>query len=146
MSLKDYKTEGFKLPQPRTRLASSSDLDRVRRSTGRVDRTGTANPPPTRTGAHKRSDDIPPKVRAEVRERSGGWCELDHDGCTGKAVHMHHRQLRRPDNHYAANLLHVCHRAHHDAHHLTDRYDLGWMVHSWDDPARVPVLRLRVAS
>lgn len=78
-----------------------------------------------------------------VRERSGGRCESGMaPGCTGRGTHGHHRKLRKQGGQNdLATLLHVCMPCHMVIHHRpADSYELGHLVHSWDEPADVPVL------
>ena len=83
------------------------------------------------------------KVRADVLMRARGRCQLQIPGvCTGRAEHTHHRQRRKADNHTHANLAAICDRCHDYAHgHPTEAYEMGWLVRSTDDPAKVPVRR-----
>jgi hypothetical protein len=78
------------------------------------------------------------KVRAQVEARSKGVCEIP--GCRRRAVHMHHRKLRRFKDHSAVNALHTCWPHHEWIHANIDKaVSVGWLVRSWDDPASVPV-------
>jgi hypothetical protein len=98
----------------------------------------TGLPWATRATKTTEPDPVTPEVRATVRERSGGACEL---GCGQRATHIHHRQLRRYGDHQAANLLHVdalCHRRIHDR--VRYSLDVGWLVASHDDPRTCAVL------
>lgn len=82
-----------------------------------------------------------------VEVRSGGICE----GCSARpATDIHHRQYRsRGGSHALDNLLHLCggeagmaggnHSGCHGKAHTKAGHELGWSVHSWDDPAHVPV-------
>jgi hypothetical protein len=80
------------------------------------------------------------EVKAAVRRRSRGICEIRHDGCTGRASHFHHRKLRGHGDHSEANCLHLCAVGHAEVHaDPAVSYLLGWLVHSWDDPAAVPL-------
>lgn len=58
-------------------------------------------------------------VRAIVEQRSGGRCEMVHDGalrtarCTFPAVHLHHVQRRsQGGSNEASNLAHLCSTCH----------------------------------
>lgn len=83
--------------------------------------------------------DIPPKTRKAVERRSKGLCEIEHEDCTGVAVSMHHRKLRRHGDHRACNLIHLCQVMHGYIHdHTWVAYQEGWLVHSTDDPATIP--------
>lgn len=68
-------------------------------------------------------------ARAQVRVRSGGWCEARTPVCTGRAAHVHHIAGRGfVGCHDPKLLLHVC-RACHDRIHSfpTESYRHGWM-------------------
>lgn len=84
---------------------------------------------------------FPEQVRMFVRRRSGGRCEVASRHCTGDASHFHHRKLRRHKDHSSANCLYVCAPCHRYIHDQMGEaaYLMGWLVHSWDDPAVVPV-------
>ena len=70
-----------------------------------------------------------------VDERSGGMCEVRADGCTGRAEHHHHRKMRSAGvDHSPANILAACSFCHHAAHHASERYVMGWLLHSWETP------------
>lgn len=61
--------------------------------------------------------------------------------CAGVASQRHHRKRRsQRGTDDPANILHVCLWCHEWIHqHPTDSYELGLLVHSWDDPGKVPV-------
>lgn len=85
---------------------------------------------------------FPEETRMAVRRRSAGRCESRLAVCTGDAAHFHHRKLRRHKDHSVVNCLHVCSACHTDIHaHPTKSYLMGLLVHSWLDPADVPVRR-----
>jgi hypothetical protein len=91
-----------------------------------------------------RDPDIPTAEREAVYERSRGEgdvrrCEATASRrCSGVAVHLHHRKLRRHGDHRAVNLLDVCAQCHHDIHaQPAASYLRGLMVRSADDPATV---------
>lgn len=70
---------------------------------------------------------IPPKVRAEVAERSEGRCER----CLSRrAVHMHHRRTRsHGGSHAAENLAHLCSVCHDYVHaNPAESYRDGWLI------------------
>jgi len=71
-------------------------------------------------------------------------CRLQIRGiCDLSAAHVHHRKLRRHGDERDVNKLDVCAPCHESVHKNVARsYALGWLVHSWDDPAQVEV-RLR---
>jgi hypothetical protein len=99
----------------------------------------TLPPSPTR-----RPRTLGTELRRALWARSSGQCELR---CGQPAQHAHHRQPRAHGGQdMAANLLHICHRCHHRAHTDTARYARGWLCHSWDDPAKVPVIALGAAA
>lgn len=68
-------------------------------------------------------------------------CEARLAGCEGRAAHTHHRKLRsQGGSDEPENLLRVCLACHHQIHIFPARsYELGLLVHGWDDPAEVPV-------
>ena len=75
---------------------------------------------------------IPPKVRAEVLERSQGLCEIPHGPHIHRADHLHHRRLRsQGGEHTPENLLHVCHDIHAYIHaNPALSYEQGWLRRS----------------
>lgn len=82
-----------------------------------------------------------PNVRARVRDRSGGFCEARLPGCEGRAMHVHHRKLRRHGDERVEALLDVCFRCHDLIHKIGgEAYKRGLLVRSYDDPAMVPVV------
>lgn len=90
----------------------------------------------------------------EARGPSGATCDLvdrrDREACRrcGRRIaggSRHHRQLRRFGDHSAANLVLLCGSGTTGCHgwvhaHPAEAYRLGWLVHSWHDPAQVPVV------
>ncbi len=65
-------------------------------------------------------------------------CELRLEGCWGEASGEHHRQLRRHGDERPVNKLSLCPPCHtYVQTHPAEAYAKGWMVHSWDDPARI---------
>jgi len=85
---------------------------------------------------------IPDRELATVLERSGFYCEVG--GLPlGSDVVFHHRKNRgsggKGNLDVAANLLAVHSRCHVAIHANSARYELGWMVHSNDDPALIEV-------
>lgn len=65
-------------------------------------------------------------------KRSGGVCEVCQQA---RAVHLHHRKLRRFDDHTASNLLYVCGNCHTMIHKRPEvSYTAGWLVRSTADP------------
>lgn len=83
---------------------------------------------------------IPDEVKAEVRARSRGRCEIEHPDCSGYAAHYHHRQLRSQGGpHTAENLIHLCATMHRRIHgHPEASYRLGWLVRQGADPLTTP--------
>ena len=87
---------------------------------------------------------IPAKVANIVRDRAQGRCE----GCGAYAdTELHHRVFRsRGGAHSPQNLIALCgwgnHTGCHGAAH-SGRLGAarGWAVHSWHNPAEVPVWR-----
>lgn len=79
----------------------------------------------------RKSTVIPSTVRAEVEARSGGLCEVRAEGCTGRALHKHHR-LRRSQGgqHTVANVTDACPWCHLIAIHGNPEwaYENGWMI------------------
>jgi hypothetical protein len=92
----------------------------------------------------------PAKVTAAVQDRSGFVCE----GCGQRpATNIHHRKYAsRQGKSEVVNALHVCGMGNvlgagcHGVAHSAEGHELGWSVHSWDDPALVPVLYRGVMS
>ena len=77
-------------------------------------------------------------------ERDKGKCRR----CPKRAVDVHHRKPRKmggtknEDIAYGLdNLVSLCRDCHNYVHHNPrESYELGWLVHSWDDPGKVSVL------
>lgn len=69
-------------------------------------------------------------------------CQLQLDGCNGRAAHKHHRQMRSQGGHDEPfNLLDLCLSCHTYVHgHPKEAYDNGWLVYSWQNSAIVPVI------
>ena len=108
-------------------------LDRLRRLVAHLWRLPTRR---TRNTVSGFSD----AVKSEVAHRSQGNCEANLPDCSGRASHVHHRQLRRWGDHSEANALHVCFRCHDRIHRMGDEaYNRGLLVHGWDDPASIPL-------
>lgn len=85
------------------------------------------------------------KVRQAVIDRSGGICDLCGCHYTVATQHVHHRKLRsRGGDDSMANLVAVCWSCHFSIHQSPAQATAwGFMVASWDDPAKVPILRHR---
>lgn len=66
-------------------------------------------------------------------DRAHGRCEagITAAGCTGRAEHVHHMQLRsQGGSDDIANLLAVCHRCHGHIHaNPAESYEMGWLRH-----------------
>jgi hypothetical protein len=79
-------------------------------------------------------------MRPLVEARSGGLCEVRTSLCQGRAVHVHHRKLRRHDDHSLSSLLHCCVACHTLIHaSVAHSYEQGWLVRSHENPAEIPV-------
>lgn len=91
-------------------------------------------------------DDIPPEVRAAVRRRSGGRCEIRSEGCSGRAQHQHHRLKRRHGVHTPENLVDCCWNCHTASPAALHR-NVGWaracglLIDSWEQPPSEPWVR-----
>jgi 5-methylcytosine-specific restriction endonuclease McrA len=79
---------------------------------------------------------IPPKVRAEVLERSKGLCEIPHGPRIGRfphrADHLHHILMRsQGGQHTPENLIAVCWEWHAYIHaNPAISYEQGWLRRS----------------
>lgn len=93
----------------------------------------------------KRKNRMPREVAEQVAERAQGMCEImsPDTGCTGRAEHMHHRQLRsQGGGHTVQNVVHICSTCHYWLHmHPAIAYTNGWLVKSTRDPECEPFLR-----
>lgn len=66
--------------------------------------------------------------------------------CGYPYTQTHHRKLRRHKDERPVNLVQLCVRCHDFVHrNPASAYEQGLLVHSWDDPAEVP-LRVVVVS
>lgn len=92
-------------------------------------------------------------IRVEVWERAGGYCERCGRAIEGQQVSVHHRRPRRmggttdPVVNTVANLAVLCGSGTTGCHgeiesHRNEAYADGWLLHSGQNPAEVPV-RLR---
>lgn len=131
-----------KTPLRRTTALTASPLARSSvhaHQARKVPKRGTSSP-------------VPPKVRAALRKRSGGWCEIATRGCTGLATEFAHRKKngaggRHGDaaaaHHVLSNALDACHNCHQIQGHRepAQAYANGWMLREHQDPARERVLR-----
>jgi hypothetical protein len=89
------------------------------------------------------ADDIPPEIRAAVRRRSGGRCEIRSEGCSGAAWHMHHRLKRAHGVHTVENIVDTCgncHTASPAALHRNIAWsiEVGLLLNSWENPPAEP--------
>jgi hypothetical protein len=91
----------------------------------------------------KRSpNEFPDETKFAVRVRSGGRCEANLKGCTGRLEHFHHRQSRRHKDQRPVNCLGVCAIDHAAIHaNPTKAKLMGHIVSGWQDPAEVPIIR-----
>ena len=85
------------------------------------------------------------KIREQIEQRDP-WCWV----CglpNGDNFAVHHRKLRKHGGQdEAANLIAVHHKCHNlgtGSIHLAPAwsYERGYLVHSWDEPGEVPILR-----
>ena len=83
------------------------------------------------------------KARKEALLRDEGKCLR----CRKPAADVHHRRPKKmggTKNEYTAfgmaNLVSLCRKCHNDIHaHPEQAYRTGYLVHSWDDPAHIPI-------
>lgn len=84
----------------------------------------------------------PKRVAEAIEERSGGLCE----GCGKRpATEKHHRKYAsRGGESSVENALHLCgmgnHTGCHGIAHSGEGAELGFSVHSWEEPSLVHVL------
>lgn len=91
---------------------------------------------------------IPKAVNAAVELRAAGYCEIGGAAlpADSRAFARHHRKIRgsggKGDLDVVENLVAIHHHCHDYVHGAAGQlaYDLGWLVHTWDDFAEVPVL------
>lgn len=75
--------------------------------------------------------------------RDEGMCRR----CSRPATDCHHRKVKgmggtsdNERNFGLANLISLCRDCHNHVHaNPAESYEKGWLVHSWDDPADVPL-------
>lgn len=93
---------------------------------------------------------VPRGLRAAVWDRDEGRCQRCGRLIQGGPSSLHHRRPRRAGGsagaHTAENLVLLCGTGTTGCHqhvesHRADAYEAGWLVHSWGNPAVVPVLR-----
>ena len=80
-------------------------------------------------------------VRKQILVRDDWKCVK----CSGAANDVHHRQLRGMGGSklldYPANLISLCRTCHSYIHaNPAESYELGYLVHSWDDPEDIPIV------
>ena len=84
------------------------------------------------------------KSRSEMDVSQLPICEvIASRGCNGIATDFHHRQMRsQGGGHHVVNCLMACRFCHNAIHaDPSTSYEHGWLVHGWDDPAKIVVLR-----
>lgn len=81
--------------------------------------------------SRKRSDGPTEATRIALADRSSGWCEITHSGCTGKGTEVHHRLMRsQGGGHEAENLALCCEPCHSFIHANPEwSYERGWLLH-----------------
>lgn len=125
----------------RTPLTSSTPLAR----------SSALAPKHTRKPAKRRgSSGVPAKVRAALKVRSGGVCEIQAPGCSMRATEDSHRLkvgmggrhgAAAVRHHVLSQLLHACHGCHRGLHEApAAAYWAGRMLREGEDPTAVPVL------
>lgn len=70
------------------------------------------------------------------------WCQVNAEGCQGRATDTHHRKMRsQGGDNEPQNLLRCCHHCHMAVHASPAwAYSRGFLVKSWQDPALVEVV------
>ena len=70
--------------------------------------------------------------KAVVRARSRGFCEVNALGCTGRAIHAHHKRRRSQGGTDAPeNLAHTCRSCHNFIHsNPAWSFERGWLLHA----------------
>lgn len=93
-----------------------------------------------RTGLARRPQSpVDAMVVQQAWDRQGGRCAVPE--CRRVAHDPHHRK-RRPHGRDDTldNILLLCRDCHRWVHHnVGEAYERGLLVHSWDDPEKVPV-------
>jgi hypothetical protein len=89
------------------------------------------------------------RTRANLRARSGGYCEMNLAGCTGRATEVAHRIKRGAGGRHGealersnrlSNLIHACSDCHAWTHaRPTEAYQLGLMLREHQNPADEPM-------
>lgn len=93
------------------------------------------DPPPAKPRQAPRPKRDPAELKAAkavVRARSRGFCEITHVGCTGRAVHVHHKRRRsQGGTDDPENLLHLCRKGHDFVHSNPEiSFRKGWLLHA----------------
>lgn len=123
----------------------------TRRASLRRTTLSPAAPKHTRRQPNRRPAGIPAKVRAALRQRSGGVCEIQAGGCEGRATEASHRLgvkmggrhgAAAARHHVLSQMLHACRGCHHSVIHAypAAAYWRGWMLREHENPRAVPVL------
>lgn len=99
---------------------------------------------------------VPADKRAALEQRSGGICEIQLAGCTGRATEVSHRRTQgmggrhgqaKVDIDRLSDILHACHAEHMWAHaRFTEAQDLGIRLYDWQNPLTEPVVYRGVLS
>ena len=88
-----------------------------------------------RTARKRRAPGDWAAIDAAINARSGGSCDIEHPGCTGRWTERHHRLLRSqggPDD--PELILGLCSAGHRFVHaNPALSYEQGWLVHSWEE-------------
>jgi hypothetical protein len=149
-------------PLPRyTALVAKTPLRRgswLRRSSkssagsGTTGESGSVVSSAGRPRATRRQPAVPVDTAVQLRERSQGWCEIQMEGCFGRAVHPHHRITTKSGGRHGAakvehdqlsDLLHLCWYCHDVVTRepkWAKRWANGWSLDENDDPSAKPVL------
>lgn len=98
----------------------------------------------------RRPSGIPVAVRAALKARSGGECEIQAPGCEVRATDASHRLgvkmggrrgAAAARHHVLSQILHSCRGCHSLLHFAPGAaYWQGWMLREGEDPTAVPVL------
>lgn len=114
----------------------ASGISRILRSSGVA--------PPRRPG---RSTGPSTTVRSQIQARARMRCERCGRNLTWEGGQIHHRKPRQmggtrdQKTNSMENLVFICSGCHSEIEsNRDDSYRDGWLVHSWDDPARVALL------
>jgi hypothetical protein len=133
----------------RTPLKSCGRLERkgaLARGSGLARRAAVKASKRAALAAGTAADGIGERVaRDRTKARSGGWCEIQMDGCFGRATDWHHRLRDGQGGLWqASNGLHLCRWCHeavtNTRGHRAEYEANGWLVPTGTVPADVPVL------